>query len=239
MQPGLEGVVAAETVLSHADPATGMQWLRGHPLPELVAQYGHEGAAGLLWEGFAGHSLTRDAIQALFGQARQAAFAALPGWLPQTRGRPLEEAVRIGLASPARLRAAGRASPPRWRSASLPCCARPRASRRSRPTRPSRPPPTCCACCTTACPTPEAAQALDTYFTVMADSGMSTSSFTARAIASTRASLSAAVTGRLVRVQRRAARRCAGADAGPAERRRRGRRTWTPGWRRSCAPASG
>ncbi|HET8996673.1 MAG TPA: citrate/2-methylcitrate synthase, partial [Acetobacteraceae bacterium] len=44
-------------------------------------------------------------------------------------------------------------------------------------------------------PEQQAGQALDTYFTVMADSGMSTSSFTARAIASTRASLSAAVTG--------------------------------------------
>jgi citrate synthase len=37
--------------------------------------------------------------------------------------------------------------------------------------------------------------ALDTYFTVMAESGLSASSFTARIIASTRASLSAAVLG--------------------------------------------
>ena len=37
--------------------------------------------------------------------------------------------------------------------------------------------------------------ALDTYFTVMAESGLSGSSFTARVVASTRASLAAAVLG--------------------------------------------
>jgi citrate synthase len=44
-------------------------------------------------------------------------------------------------------------------------------------------------------PAPAAAQALDTYFTVMADSGMSASSFTARVVASTRASVASAVLG--------------------------------------------
>ncbi|HET8997134.1 MAG TPA: hypothetical protein VFN42_10755, partial [Acetobacteraceae bacterium] len=83
MPSGLEGVVAAETVLSHADPQTGMQWVRGHPLPELVARYGYEGAAGLLWEDFAGQDLTRSTVQSLLGEARVAAFTALPCWLPQ------------------------------------------------------------------------------------------------------------------------------------------------------------
>ena len=194
MQPGLEGVVAAETVLSHADPQTGMQWLRGHPLPELVAAYGYEGATGLLWEGFAGSGLTRASVQSLLGQARQAAFAALPSWLPQASTRPLEQAVRLALASlpdsamppgivatlavgvPALLRAAA-GQPPVAPDPTQPAVADVLRMLHDR------------------IPAAEAAQALDTYFTVMADSGMSTSSFTARAIASTRASLSAAVTG--------------------------------------------
>ena len=37
MKPGLDGVVVAETVLSHADPARGMLWVRGHAVAELVA----------------------------------------------------------------------------------------------------------------------------------------------------------------------------------------------------------
>ncbi len=194
MQPGLQGVVAAETVLSHADPATGMQWLRGHPIPELVARYGHEGAAGLLWEGFVGQNLTRDAIQALFGQARLAAFAALPGWLPQASGRTLEEAVRIGLAT------LPNSAPPAAIAAMLAVGvpALLRAASGQSPVAPDPTQPTATDVLRMLhdrMPTPEAAQALDTYFTVMADSGMSTSSFTARAIASTRASLSAAVTG--------------------------------------------
>jgi len=52
MQPGLEGVVAAETVLSTADPKRGMLWLRGVPVPKLVAEYGYEGTIALLWDGF-------------------------------------------------------------------------------------------------------------------------------------------------------------------------------------------
>lgn len=194
MQAGLEGVVVAETVLSHADPQTGMQWLRGHPLPELVAAYGYEGAAGLLWEGFAGNDLTRAAVQSSFGQARQAAFAALSDWLPQAGSRKLEEAVRIALASlpdsatppgiaatlavgvPALLRAAA-GQPPVAPDPALPVATDVLRMLHGR------------------MPPAAASHALDTYFTVMADSGMSTSSFTARAIASTRASLSAAVTG--------------------------------------------
>ena len=35
MSGGLDGVVAAETVLSHTDSAAGMVWVRGVPLPDL------------------------------------------------------------------------------------------------------------------------------------------------------------------------------------------------------------
>jgi citrate synthase len=46
-------------------------------------------------------------------------------------------------------------------------------------------------------PDPAAVQALDTYFTCMAESGMGPSAFAARVVASTRASLSASVLGAL------------------------------------------
>src|SRR5439155_1660472 len=59
MDSGLAGLIAAETVLSHSDGARGILWVRGHTLPELVADFGYEGAVGLLWEGFAGDGLGR------------------------------------------------------------------------------------------------------------------------------------------------------------------------------------
>ena len=43
MDSGLEGVVAAQTVLSHSDGGRGVLWVRGHTLDELVADYGYEG----------------------------------------------------------------------------------------------------------------------------------------------------------------------------------------------------
>ena len=77
MDSGLEGVIAAETVLSHSDGERGILWVRGHALPELVAEHGYEGAVAVLWEGFAGNGLTRDGIRAELGAARGTAFARL------------------------------------------------------------------------------------------------------------------------------------------------------------------
>src|SRR5271157_5176119 len=95
MQSGLDNVVAAETVLSHTDRERGMIWVRGVALPDLVASHGYEGRVALLWEGFAGQSLTRTAIHAELGASRQAAFAGLGAWLDEAAHRPLAEGVRL------------------------------------------------------------------------------------------------------------------------------------------------
>jgi citrate synthase len=194
MSGGLEGVIAAETVLSHSDPARGMVWVRGHPLPDLVANYGFEGTIALLWEGFAGDGLTRAGLTKAFGAARMAAFSGLDAWLGLTRGRSLFEGVRLGLAcqsdtaAPVALVGAMTVIVPALlRSGKeLPLVA---------------PDPAL----STAADllrmwhgvAADAAMvaALDTYFTVMAESGLSASGFTARIVASTRASLTDAVLG--------------------------------------------
>src|SRR3954469_14207485 len=98
MSGGLEGVVAAETVLSHTDSAAGMVWVRGHDLPDLVANHGFEGTVALLWEGFAEVGLSRTGVLDAFGQARVATFAELDSWLDRARGRTLFEGMRLGLA---------------------------------------------------------------------------------------------------------------------------------------------
>src|ERR1700688_1031303 len=95
---GLAGLVAAETVLSHSDGARGILWVRGYTLAELVAQFGYEGAVGVLWEGFAGDGLTRDAMRERLGAARVAAFAGVGEWLDRAASRPVVEGVRLALA---------------------------------------------------------------------------------------------------------------------------------------------
>src|SRR4029077_13252592 len=84
---GLAGLIAAETVLSHSDGARGILWVRGHTLAELVADFGYEGAVGLLWEGFAGDGLNRDEMRARLGIGRSLAFARLDVSLRRGRGR--------------------------------------------------------------------------------------------------------------------------------------------------------
>ena len=96
---GMAGVVVTETVLSHSDGARGILWVRGHTLPELAANFGYDGAVGLLWEGFAGDRLTRERMRSSLGRARERAFARLAGWLDRAEQRPLAEGVRLALAS--------------------------------------------------------------------------------------------------------------------------------------------
>jgi citrate synthase len=194
MDSGLEGVVAAETVLSHSDGERGLLWLRGHRLEEVVAEYGYEGAVALLWEGFAGEGLSRAAVRAALGEARAAVFARRGEWLTAAASRPLVAGVRMALeflpedSAPAAILAA------------LPVAVA-ALVRRERGEAPLPPDP---AQGTAAdllrmirgVPAPAAmAEALDTYFAAVLENGLNTSAFTARIIASSGASLVAAVIG--------------------------------------------
>src|SRR5258708_1808092 len=129
MDSGLAGLVAAETVLSHSDGARGILWVRGHTLADLAANFGYDGAVGLLWEGFAGEGLDRAAMR---GTA--------------------DDLLRMAHGAPAEF------------PGDLPAAA-------------------------------AMAAALDTYFCAVIDNGLNTSAFTARVIASSRASLVSAALG--------------------------------------------
>jgi citrate synthase len=192
MASGLNGIIAAETILSVSDQTNGMVWVRGHNLPALVADHGFEGTVALLWDGFAGEGLTRSGISDAFGQARIDAFATLQAWLPQAGGRPLFEGVRIAIAAQpdtadatALVAALTVAVPALVRQASglSPVAPDPSLSTAGDLLRMLRGAP----------PEPANIAALDTYFTVMAESGLSASAFTARVVASTRACLTASV----------------------------------------------
>ncbi|HUD85675.1 MAG TPA: citrate/2-methylcitrate synthase [Xanthobacteraceae bacterium] len=192
LRPGLEGVVVAETVLSHADPARGMLWVRGHAIPQLVEHYGYEGTVALLWDGFAGSHLTRAGMTEILGAARRQAFAQIDPWLSAAAGRPLDEAVRIGLAM------LPDTSPPAAIVATLAVCV-PAALRVAAGAKPLPPDPNLPVAADVlrmlhgVAPSEAQARTLDTYFAAMAESGMGPATFTARTVASTRASLVAAV----------------------------------------------
>jgi citrate synthase len=194
MNSGLEGVVAAETVLTHVDGDQGIWWLRGHGLGEVIAQHGYEGATALLWEGFAGDGLDRAQIQAQFGTGRAASFARLPLWLEAARQLPLGEAMRLAIA------AIPDDSRPAAVAASFPVAVA--ALLRARAGEAPVPPDPALA---TAADflrmlhgepaAPAVAAALDAYLTTVIDNGLAASTFAARVIASTRASLAASVLG--------------------------------------------
>lgn len=188
MAIGLDGITAAETILSKTDQTNGMVWVRGVDLPTLVARHGFEGTTALLWEGFAGDGMTPEGLGAQLGRAREVAFRGVDSWLPHARGRALPEGLRIALASqpdttaPAELLAAltvAVAVLVRQNAGQLPLAPDPALATAADLLRMMQ----------GAVPDPKAVHALDTYFTVMAESGLNASAFTARVVASTRASL--------------------------------------------------
>jgi citrate synthase len=194
MDGGLEGVIAAETVLTNIDGSTGTWLLRGHPLSEVVEVHGYEGATALLWEGFAGDGLTRATIEAAFAEGRATAFTRLSTWLSTAGGCPLGEGVRRLLA------ALPENSAPAEIAAALPVgiAALLRTKRGEEPLPPDPRLGTAAdfLCMATGAPAaPALARALDAYLTVVIDNGLAASTFAARVIASTRASLASAVLG--------------------------------------------
>lgn len=73
---GLDGVVAANTVLSHVDGEAGRLIIRGHDVEEFAAGMTFEGIVGLLWSGLF-DELDRAAIGAQLGKARAKVFERL------------------------------------------------------------------------------------------------------------------------------------------------------------------
>jgi citrate synthase len=194
MNSGLEGVVAAETVLSHADGESGAVWVRGHTIEELAAAYGYEGTVAVMWDGFAGHGLTRAKMRETLGAARTKAFARIDDWLSCAARRPLAQGVRIALAAvpddaeaadilatlPVAIAALVRshaAKPPIAPDPSLATAADLLRMISDAPVESHR------------------VAALDTYLTTVIDNGLGNSTFAARVVVSTRASLAAAVLG--------------------------------------------
>ncbi|HEY5070674.1 MAG TPA: citrate synthase [Caulobacteraceae bacterium] len=190
---GLEGVIAARTVLSEVDGDAGCLLIRGWTLDEIVGRWSFERMVGLLWGGFF-NDLPNDIAGAL-GEARLAVFAQVAGLDRELVGRAPVEAMRaltarlpdgddLGLA----LRLA--AAPAVFTAA----VARAQAGQAPLPPDPKLGHAADILRMTLGRP-PSQAQtaALDAYLVTVADHGLNASTFAARVVASTRAGLTSAV----------------------------------------------
>ena len=193
MSDGLEGVVAAETVLSDVDGAAGVLIVRGRSLDELAGRTRYEDVVALLFGGFY-PDLPAD-IPAALGAARVEVFAEVAaldtGLLDRAPleavraliarladGDDLETALRL-LAAPAVFTAAV----VRAQAGEAPVAPDPTLTHAADILRMLRGAPASRA----------EADALDTYLVTVADHGLNASTFAARVVASTRAGLTSAV----------------------------------------------
>ncbi len=194
MNNGLEGIVAAQTVLSHADGDSGAVWVRGHTIERLAAEQGYDGAVAVMWEGFADSGLTRDGMRRALAEARSAAFAGKDDWLACAGRRPLAEGLRIALA------ALPDEAEPAQILATLPVAIA--VLLRAHAGKPLIAPDPSLATAADLLRmiadgpvTAQRAAALDTYLATVIDNGLGNSTFAARVVVSSRASLAAAALG--------------------------------------------
>jgi len=192
MSDGLEGVIAAETVLSEVDGAAGRLVIRGRSLDELAGRTRYETLVGLLFDGFFA-DLPDDLAPAL-GRARLEVFAEVAALDSGLLDRSPVEAVR---ALTARL-ADGDDLGAALRLVAAPAVFTPAVVRAQGGEAPVVPDPSLGHAADVlrmlrgAAPAAAEAEALDTYLVTVSDHGLNASTFAARVVASTRAGLTSA-----------------------------------------------
>ena len=193
MSDGLEGVVAAETVLSEVDGEAGRLIIRGRSLDELAGSTRYEALARLLFDGFF-EDLPADLAPAL-GAARAEVFAEVAALDTGLLDLSPTEAVR---ALTARL-ADGDDLATALRLAAAPAVFTPAVVRAQAGLPPVAPDPALGHAADVlrmlrgAAPSQAEAEALDAYLVTVSDHGLNASTFAARVVASTRAGLTSAV----------------------------------------------
>ena len=196
MSEGLEGVIAARTVLSDVNGAAGRLVIRGHSLEELAGRTTFEKIARALFEGFFADLPDEVEFANLLGWARAEVFGEMGGI----------DAALLSLAPMEGLRALVARLPDgdnfdtALRLLAAPAVFTPALERVLRGERPLAPDPLMSHAADVLRMTrgtlasPAEAEALDAYWVTVCDHGLNASTFAARVVASTRAGLvSAAV----------------------------------------------
>ena len=199
MTQGLDGVVAAETVLSHVDGEAGKLIYRGHAMEELAGHWRYEAVAGLFWDGFVEAPTDEASIRVALGAARVYASEIAQPLLSRIDGLAPVEALRLLLAA-----LPDRASMPHHIlvTAAMPVFAA--AIGRHLVGLPAKEPDPNLSQAEDFLrllrdgPVPAAeSQALDTYLVTVLDHGLNASTFAARVVASTRAGMISSVVAAL------------------------------------------
>jgi citrate synthase len=205
---GLEGVVAAQTRLSHVDGQNGVLIVGGYQIEDLAGHVGFEEAAHLLWRG-----RLPDRAELAKLSADMAGLRALPSLalevLRAAKSAPPIDALRmacatlsLGLADPNAITPDADFAAAMRLTACFPTivAAHARIGKGQEPIPPRTDLPLAANFLYMVhgkAPDPVAAQALDAYWVTVMDHGMNASTFTARVIASTRSDLVSSITGAL------------------------------------------
>ena len=193
---GLDGISAAETVLSHVDGERGELVIAGERVGDLVRKTSFEGVTARLWSGGTGQPMAEASVRAALGAARERAFARLPDLLGITRGLSIVDGFRAAIAG---LGAENGLPHEATIVGAFPVIAG-ALVKRARGNDPVAPDPTVSHAADTLSmmlgrkPDAREVAALDAYFVTVCDHGMNASTFTTRVVASTQADLFAAVT---------------------------------------------
>ena len=194
MSDGLEGVVAADTVLSEVDGDAGRLVIRGYSLDQLSGRVSFEDVAHLLFEGFFDELKDAGDLTAALGRARAEVFGEVAALDARLKGLGVIEAVRAlmarlpdgdDLATALRLVAAPAVFTPAVTRARLglapiaPDASLGHAKDMLRMIKGRM-------------PTNAEAAGLDAYLVTVSDHGLNASTFAARVVASTRAGLTSA-----------------------------------------------
>jgi citrate synthase len=200
--PGLEGIIGAQTAISHVDGANGRLIYQGYVIADLAEEMSFEEVAFLLWNGHLPNRAELDAVSSELAANReltQAAITALDG-LPKStdpmdvlRSMVSVQGVEHRLAKPTQALAV-------HATASFPTIL---ASfyRRQHGLEPVEPRPDLGHAANYLWmmngreASPESVRALNTYLVLLADHGMNASTFTARVIASTESDLISCLVG--------------------------------------------
>ena len=205
---GLEGVVAAQTRMSHVDGQNGVLIIGGYSVEDLATHAGFEAAAHLLWRGRLPDRVELRELMAQMAKLRQLAPLTIEV-LRAAKSAPPIDALRMACATLSLDLADPNAITPEADFAAamrLTACFPTIVAAHSRIAKDQEPLPPRADLSLSANflymvhgreADPAAAKALDAYWVTVIDHGMNASTFTARVIASTRSDMVSAVTGAL------------------------------------------
>jgi len=205
---GLEGVVAAQTRLSHVDGQNGVLIIGGYAVEELAEHAGLEGAAHLLWRGRLPDRVEQRDLAAQMAELRQLSPLTLDLLRAAAKAPPIDAlrmacaTLSLGLSDPNAITPEADFIASMRLTACFPTivAAHARIAKGQDPIPPRADLPLAANFLYMVHGRevdPAAARALDAYWVTVIDHGMNASTFTARVIASTRSDMVSSVTGAL------------------------------------------